>query len=454
MNCFAVALVGRVNVGKSTLFNRLVQKRLALTGKSPALTRDRRMAQVKRGGIAFLFMDTAGFAAPDDPIVPLAQQETQKAILDAGAIVFVVDAQAGLLPDDLHLARLLRHEGKRVLLAANKAEGMENASVLAEFSPLGFADVFPVSALHGLGVGAMLEQLQSWSTQDEGKQTEEEEEPSEEEAPQTPMLAIVGRENAGKSTLANRLLGEARFIVSATAGTTREALDADIKRGEKSYTLMDTPGFKPGQKKSERRQDQSACQMLLAIEKADVVLLLLDPVCGIGVEDARMAKEILQAGRALVLGVNKTDALDDLGKPRATAQLQEHFRFLPFCRVVWLSAKKGVGMGKLLAAAEEAVQASFGKYSTPRLTRLLLEAQKKHPAPRSGLFRPKLRFAHQGGKNPPTFVIHGSGLDHLSDGYKRYLESDLRESLGLWGVPIKIIWKNKENPYNLRGKKP
>lgn len=441
-----VALVGRPNVGKSTLFNRLTRSRAALVADFSGLTRDRHYGEGRVGDIPFIAIDTGGFepVAKDGILLEMARQ-TRQAIAEADVVVFLVDARAGLNAHDHEIATLLRKSGQQhALLAVNKAEGMGAGAAIAEFHELGLGQPYPISAAHGDGIVDLIE----LALQDLAEPPAEEEEPAEEaEHDHRIKLAIVGRPNVGKSTLINTLMGEERVIAFDMPGTTRDAIEIDFERDGRRYTLIDTAGLRKRGKVFEAVEKFSVIKTLQAIEASNVVLLMLDAQTEISEQDAHIAGFVLETGRAVVLAINKWDGLDGEEKERIEREFMRKLRFLSFARVHTISALRGQGIKPLLKSVNAAHAAAFAKLSTPKLTRELQAAVEQQPPPRKGIFRPKMRYAHQGGQNPPLVVIHGNALDSVPDSYRRYLETRFRNAFDLAGTPLRIEFKSSHNPY-------
>nr|WP_276323427.1 ribosome biogenesis GTPase Der [Achromobacter xylosoxidans] len=439
-------MVGRPNVGKSTLFNRLTRSRAALVADFSGLTRDRHYGEGRVGEIPFIVIDTGGFepVAKDGILLEMARQ-TRQAIAEADVVVFLVDARAGLNAHDHEIATLLRKSGQqRVLLAVNKAEGMGAGAAIAEFHELGLGQPYPISAAHGDGIVDLIE----LALQNLAEPPAEEEEPAEEgEHDHRIKLAIVGRPNVGKSTLINTLMGEERVIAFDMPGTTRDAIEIDFERDGRRYTLIDTAGLRKRGKVFEAVEKFSVIKTLQAIEASNVVLLMLDAQTEISEQDAHIAGFVLETGRAVVVAVNKWDGLDGEEKERIEREFMRKLRFLSFARVHTISALRGQGIKPLLKSVNAAHAAAFAKLSTPKLTRELQAAVEQQPPPRKGIFRPKMRYAHQGGQNPPLVVIHGNALDAVPDSYRRYLETRFRNAFDLAGTPLRIEFKSSHNPY-------
>ena len=440
-----VALVGRPNVGKSTLFNRLTRSRAALVADFSGLTRDRHYGEGRVGEIPFIAIDTGGFepVAKDGILLEMARQ-TRQAIAEADVVVFLVDARAGLNAHDHEIATLLRKSGQqRVLLAVNKAEGMGLGPAISEFHELGLGQPYPISAAHGDGIVDLIE----LALKDLAEPPAEEEVAEEGEHDHRIKLAIVGRPNVGKSTLINTLMGEERVIAFDMPGTTRDAIEIDFDRDGRRYTLIDTAGLRKRGKVFEAVEKFSVIKTLQAIEASNVVLLMLDAQTEISEQDAHIAGFVLETGRAVVVAVNKWDGLDGEEKERIEREFQRKLRFLSFARVHTISALRGQGIKPLLKSINSAHAAAFAKLSTPKLTRELQAAIEQQQPPRKGIFRPKMRYAHQGGQNPPLVVIHGNALDAIPDSYRRYLETRFRNAFDLAGTPLRIEFKSSHNPY-------
>ncbi len=436
-----LALVGRPNVGKSTLFNRLTQSRDAIVADFAGLTRDRHYGNARLGSRAYIVIDTGGFE-PDasEGIFKEMARQTQQAVAEADVVVFVVDARSGLSAQDHDIAKYLRRLGKPCLLVANKAEGMQAGHQLAEFYELGLGEVLPISAAHGQGIRSMvtlaLDQLQ-WP--------EEAEDQPEEDG--VIRLAVAGRPNVGKSTLINTWLGEERLVAFDLPGTTRDAISVPFERQGQKFELIDTAGLRRKGKVFEAIEKFSVVKTLQAIDNAHVVLLLLDATQGITDQDAHIAGYILESGRAVVLAVNKWDAVDAYQRELLQRAIETRLVFLKFATVHFISAKKRQGLGPLWGSIGSAYKAAMCKMSTPMLTRLLQEAVQFQAPKRAGMFRPKPRYAHQGGMNPPVIVVHGNSLEHVTDSYKRFLEGRFRKAFALEGTPLRIEMRTSHNPY-------
>ncbi len=419
-----IALVGRPNVGKSTLFNRITKTRDAIVADFAGLTRDRHYGDAKFGGRDFIVVDTGGFEpAADSGIVQQMAQQTRQAVAEADAVVFVVDVRGGLSAQDHEIAAFLRQAGKRVVLAVNKAEGMLDAPQVAEFHELGIGEPHPVSAAHGQGIRSLLEAALDGFVWDE---VEEGEEPGTAERPI--RLAVAGRPNVGKSTLINAWLGEERLVAFDQPGTTRDAIHVPFERGGLRYELIDTAGL--------RRKGK----VFEAIEKFSVVKTL-----------QAISDYILESGRAVVLAVYKWDAVDAYQRELLQRSIEQRLAFLKFAAILHISAKQRRGLGAVWKAIAQAHASATRKLPTPQLTRLIIEAVQHQAPKRAGRFRPKLRYAHQGGMNPPVVVVHGNSLEYITDGYKRYLEGRLREHFDLVGTPLRIETRSGTNPFDEKG---
>ncbi|NBW49719.1 MAG: ribosome biogenesis GTPase Der [Betaproteobacteria bacterium] len=437
-----IALVGRPNVGKSTLFNRLTKTRDAIVADYAGLTRDRHYGSGKHGKQEFIVIDTGGFE-PDagSGIFKEMAKQTRQAVAEADVVVFVVDARAGLSAQDHDIGNYLRKLGKPCLVVANKAEGMKAGSQLAEFFELGLGEVFPVSAAHGQGMRSLVEMAL------DALQLEEPENDPEPSDPSVIKLAVAGRPNVGKSTLINTWLGEERLVAFDMPGTTRDAISIPFEREGQKFELVDTAGLRKKGKVFEAIEKFSVVKTLQAIESASVVLLLIDAEQGVTDQDAHIAGYILESGRAVVVAVNKWDAIDEYQRELVKRSLETRLGFLKFAALHLISAKKRQGLGPLWGAIAQAHKAANCKMPTPVLTRLLLEAVQFQTPKKTGAYRPKLRYAHQGGMNPPIIVIHGNSLEHVTEAYKRFLEGRFRKEFNLIGTPLRIEMKSSQNPF-------
>jgi len=440
-----IALVGRPNVGKSTLFNRITKSRDAIVADYSGLTRDRHYGDARLGSREFIVVDTGGFE-PDSitGIVKEMAKQTRQAVAEADAVIFVVDVRGGLSAQDHDIARYLRTTHKKVLLAANKAEGMSESPLLGEFFELGIGEPHPVSAAHGQGIRSLLEAALEDFPEDE--------ETDETDAANTPIrLAVAGRPNVGKSTLINAWLGEERLVAFDQPGTTRDAIHVPFEREGRKFELIDTAGLRRKGKVFEAIEKFSVVKTLQAIADANVVLLLLDATLGVSEQDAHIAGYILESGRAVVVAVNKWDATDDYQRQSLQRSIESRLAFLKFAPVLNISAIKRQGLNAVWKSILQAHASATVKMPTPVLTRLLLDAVQHQAPKREGKFRPKPRYAHQGGMNPPIVVIHGNSLEHLTDSYKRFLEGRFREHFKLTGTPLRIETKSSPNPFDVKG---
>ena len=532
-----IALVGRPNVGKSTLFNRLTRSRDALVANIPGLTRDRHYGSATIDDQRVVLIDTGGF----EPVAAtgVAEQmarQTRQAVIEADVVVFVVDGRQGLLARDEEIARELRRTARKVILAVNKSEGIARAVAAAEFHALGLGDPMPISATHGDGVRALMDAcLEDWLAEEAARREQAEElarldaearavaaaeaarlqveagqgshtaeafpagagadahgaagpgrdglhagadgtvaeeagaggtegtaapagavapdgaegtEVAGTSAPPKPVrVAIVGRPNGGKSTLINALLGEERVIAFNQPGTTRDSISIDFRWRNRDYQLIDTAGLRRRGKVHDTVEKFSVVKTLQAIEDCNVAVLMIDAVDGVSEQDSAIAGYILEAGRALVIALNKWDAVPADARREVLAECRRRLYFLDWAPMLTISALKNRALDKLMKAVDDARAAATRKLSTPKLTRMLHAAVLHQQPPRTGPFRPKLRYAHQGGQNPPVIVIHGNSLDKIGDGYRRFLEGWFRERLALQGTPLRIELKSARNPY-------
>jgi GTP-binding protein len=439
-----LVLVGRPNVGKSTLFNRLTRSRDAIVANIPGLTRDRHYGHGRLGDKPYLVVDTGGFEplATEGILHEMAKQ-TRQAIDEADTVLFIADGRSGLTPQDKIIAEQLRKTGRKILLVVNKTEGMASSTVTAEFHELGLGQPCAISAEHGDNVSELVElALLDFPQEQENEKPEEQ-----------PKIAIVGRPNVGKSTLVNTLLGEERVIAFDQPGTTRSSIYIDFERNGRSYTLIDTAGLRRRGKVLETVEKFSVVKTLQSVEDANVVILVLDASSEISDQDAHIAGFILETGRALVVAINKWDGLDNHQREVIKITISRKLPFLmSFAKFHYISALHGSGMRGLLPSVNAAYAAAMAHLPTPKLTRALIAAVEKQPPPRTGVSRPKLRYAHQGGSNPPLIIIHGSGLDQVPQTYQRYLENMFRETFKLEGTPLRVEFRTGRNPY--AGKRP
>ena len=432
-----IVLVGRPNVGKSTLFNRLTKTRDAIVADIPGLTRDRHYGHGKIGSKPYLVVDTGGFEPiVKDGIMHEMARQTLQAIDEADVILFMVDVRTGCTAQDKVIADRLRMSGRPVHLVVNKTEGMRREVVTAEFHELALGEPLAISASHGEGVPELVEIA-----------LEHIPEATEETEDDHPKIALIGRPNVGKSTLVNSFLGEERVIAFDQPGTTRDSIYIDFERNHKKYTLIDTAGVRRRGKVFEAIEKFSVIKTLQAIEDANVVVLVLDAQTDISEQDAHLSGFVLEAGRALVVAVNKWDGLSDYQRDCVKREISRKLQFLEFAKFHYISALKGTGLNPLLVSVDAAYTAAMAKLSTPQLTRILMDAVAAHQPPKTGPFRPKPRYAHQGGMNPPLIVVHGSALDKISDSYKRYLEKTFIQAFKLQGTPLRVQFNVGKNPF-------
>ncbi len=440
-----IAIVGRPNVGKSTLFNRLTKSRDAIVADFAGLTRDRHYGDGRIGDREFIVVDTGGFEPTcDTGIVKEMAKQTRQAVAEADAVIFVVDIRGGLSAQDHDIARYLRTVGKTVVLAANKAEGMVDSPLLGEFYELGMGEPHPISSAHGQGIRSLTEAaLASFPFDDDEDGDIDEASPI--------RLAVAGRPNVGKSTLINTWLGEERLVAFDMPGTTRDAITVPFERNGQKFELIDTAGLRRKGKVFEAIEKFSVVKTLQAIADANVVLLLLDATQGVTDQDAHIAGYILESGRAVVIAVNKWDAVDDYQRQLLQRSIEQRLAFLKFAPVLNISATKRQGLGPVWKAIADAHASATRKMPTPVLTRLLLDALEHQAPQRAGMFRPKLRYAHQGGMNPPIVVVHGNSLEHVTAAYKRFLEGRIRDHFKLTGTPLRIEMRSGKNPFDAKG---
>jgi len=441
-----IALVGRPNVGKSTLFNRLTRSRDALVADLPGLTRDRHYGEGRIGERPFLVIDTGGFEpVAKEGIMHEMALQTKQAVAEADIVVFIVDGRQGLTPHDKTITDFLRKSGRQVMLVINKSEGMKYTSVTAEFYELGMGDPYVISAAHGDGVHDLVNEALDLAFS-QRPSDEEELEPADRGV----KIALVGRPNVGKSTLINTLVGEQRVIAFDMPGTTRDSIEVPFERDGKQYTLIDTAGIRRRGKVFEAIEKFSVVKTLQSVSEANVVVLMLDAQQDISEQDAHIAGFILESGRALVVAVNKWDGLTSDQRDQVKNDIDRKLDFLGFADMKFISALKGSGVSQLMKSVDAAYAAATANLSTPRLTRALQEAIEKQEPKRKGGTRPKMRYAHQGGQNPPVIVIHGNALDGVTEPYKRYLEKHFRDTFSLIGTPLRIELRSGKNPFDKR----
>ena len=435
-----VALVGRPNVGKSTLFNVLTRTRDALVHDLPGLTRDRHYGICRLGAREFVVVDTGGLTGEKEGIGMLTARQVQLAIEEADRIVFVVDARDGLLPQDRDIVEALRRSGKPLVLAVNKIDGVEESAAMAEFSTMGFSAQLALSAANGRGVPKLVEELLLGLPEADPDALAE--------SPDDGIrVAIIGRPNVGKSTLVNRLLGEERVVVSEIAGTTRDSIRVPLLRDGKRYTLIDTAGVRRRARVEEAVEKFSVIKTLQSIAAANVVVLILDAHDGVSEQDATLIGYVLEEGRALVLAANKWDGLSKYDREQCKSSLARKLDFVAFARSVTISALHGSGIAELMKAINRAHASATREFGTAELTRAVEQAYENYQPPLVRGHAPKLKFAHPGGSNPPTIVIHGSHTKHIADGYRRYLENFFRKRFKLEGTPVRIEFRESENPF-------
>ena len=459
-----IALVGRPNVGKSTLFNRLTKTRDAIVAEYAGLTRDRQYGEAKWQGRTYIVIDTGGISGDEEGIDAKMAEQSLQAIEEADAVLFIVDSRAGLTAADQMIAEHLRKRNKRSFLIANKVDTVDPDIARAEFSPLGLGDALPIAAAHGRGVNAMLEQALGVFPKDnageaEGEDGEAEDVAEGQEAARIPgpsekdgiKIAIIGRPNVGKSTLVNRMLGEERVIVYDQAGTTRDSIYIPFERDEEKYTLIDTAGVRRRGKIFEAVEKFSVVKTLQAIQDANVVVFVMDAREGVVEHDLNLLGFVLESGRALVIALNKWDGMEPSERDYVKTELQRRLMFADWADIHFISAKHGTGVGHLYKSVQMAFKSAVTRWPTNRLTQILEDAVQEHQPPTVNGRRIKLRYAHLGGANPPLIVIHGNQVDQVPKSYSRYLENTYRRVLRLVGTPIRIEYKGGENPYE--GKK-
>jgi len=435
-----VALVGRPNVGKSTLFNVLTRTRDALVANLSGLTRDRHYGVCHLGERAFVVVDTGGLTGEQEGIAGSTARQSQLAIEEADLVLFMVDARDGLLPQDRTILDGLRRQSRPFLLVVNKVDGVDEYATLAEFAALGIAEALPIASAHGRGVDILLESVLSRLPAVD---------PDADNArPEDGVrVAIVGRPNVGKSTLVNRLLGEERVVVSEVAGTTRDSIRVALERDGKRYTLIDTAGVRRRARVEEAVEKFSVIKTLQSIAAAHVAVVLLDAHEGVSEQDATLIGLVLDEGRALVVAVNKWDGLSTYEREQCVSSLDRKLDFVAFAKHVYISALHGSGLAELMRAIDRAHASATREFTSSELTRALEQAYAAYQPPLVRGHAPKMRYAHPGGSNPPTIVIHGSRTKHIADGYRRYLENFFRKRFALEGTPIRIEFRESENPY-------
>ncbi len=471
-----IALVGRPNVGKSTLFNRITRSRNALVANLPGLTRDRQYAEASFEGHRFIVVDTGGLGENDAGIDAAMAGQSLTAIEEADCVLFLVDCRAGLSSGDIAIARYLREHHKKTLLIVNKSDGLDPDVATSDFFALGFSDVLPIAAVQGRGVNQLLKTVvrqlypeaaaeaieteeDDWAetertaqplTQDtaaENSDVPTATQPANLAAQRAIKIAVVGRPNVGKSTLVNRMLGEERVVVFDLPGTTRDSIYIDYERNGELYTLIDTAGIRKRRHITEAIEKFSIVKTLQAIEDAHVVILMMDASEGIVEQDLHLLGHVIDKGRALVVAINKWDGLDEDQRNTVKRALERRLHFIDFAAVHFISALHGSGVGNLYGSVHKAFTSATKKLSTPFLTRILEDAVATNPPPLVNGRRIKLRYAHAGGQNPPIIIIHGNQGDKAPDNYTRYLEKTFRKALEMAGTPLRIEYRSSDNPY-------
>ncbi|MBT8102069.1 MAG: ribosome biogenesis GTPase Der [Gammaproteobacteria bacterium] len=441
-----IALIGRPNVGKSTLFNRLTRSRDALVADYPGLTRDRQYGFGKLGAIPYLVIDTGGVAGGEVGIAEAMVEQTVRALKEADAAIIMVDGRSGLTAADEHVAELARKHARKTWLAVNKAEGLDAAVASGEFHGLGLGEPIAVSAAHGDRIGALIDDVLAEFDVEEADDAVEGDD-------KELRIAVIGRPNVGKSTLANRLLGEERLVVYDEPGTTRDSVAVPFERNDRKYVLIDTAGIRRKARVHEAIEKFSIIKALQAIEQAQVVIAVLDAQEGITEQDVSLLGLVLERGRALVVVTNKWDGLSAYERKRIRDELDRRLPFLDFAERITISALHGTAVGDLLPAVERAFRAATRDLSTTELTRELESAVMAHPPPLVRGRRIRLRYAHQGGRNPPVIVIHGNQTDKLPEAYRRYLINRFRKAFKLKGTPVRLSFKTSDNPFKGRRNK-
>ncbi|WP_024329526.1 ribosome biogenesis GTPase Der [Thioalkalivibrio sp. ALR17-21] len=454
-----IALVGRPNVGKSTLFNQLTRSRDALVADMPGLTRDRQYGIGRVGEFPYMVVDTGGLSGEEEGVDRAMAEQTRRAVAEADHVLFMVDARDGLTPQDEAIAEQLRASGARVRVIVNKTDGLDADVVSAEFHALALGDVTPIAATHGRGVRGLMQAVREDVARDREAAGGEGEgagdgDGLDVDAQQAALddwpgirVAVVGRPNAGKSTLVNRILGDERVVATEVAGTTRDSIFVPFTREDQDYTLIDTAGVRRRARVHETVEKFSVVKTLQAIEAAHVVIMVIDARAGLSDQDAHLLGLVIDAGRALVVAVNKWDGMDPDDREWVRSEMQRRLGFVDYARMRLISALHGTNVGHLLDDVREAHASAFVDISTPELTRLLEAAVAEHAPPLVSGRRIKLRYAHQGGQNPPVIVVHGNQTHRLPGAYKRYLENFFRRQLKLVGTPLRLEFRSGKNPY-------
>jgi GTP-binding protein len=435
-----VAIVGRPNVGKSTLFNALTGTRDAIVADVPGVTRDRQYGYGRSGALAYVVIDTGGLIEKPVGIEAQMRIQTERAIEEADRLVLLADARAGLTTQDMFVARELHRAGKPVFLAINKAEGLDSGVAAADFHALGLGQAIAISASHDQGCDELIEQvLAGLDSKSEHR-----------DFPDAIRVAVIGRPNVGKSTLVNRLLGDERMIASEKPGTTRDSILVPFRKDERDFVLIDTAGVRRRSKVEDPVERVSVAKTLQAIEDAHVVILVLDAHDAIAEQDASVLGLALKQGRALVIAVNKWDGIEDQQRDQIRRQLDLKLDFVDFAPKLFISARHGTGVGELVRATVRAYDAAFREMTTPHLTRALEKALEAHQPPLVRGRRIKLRYAHQGGKNPPRIIVHGNQTVSVPEAYRRYLANFFRTTFDLFATPVAVEFRTDENPYERR----
>ena len=437
-----IALVGRPNVGKSTLFNRLTKTRDALVADMPGVTRDRQYGDGIVGDRPYIVIDTGGLSGEDEGVDTLMESQVYQAMQEANIIMFLVDGRGGMTGHDQTIAQHLRELGKEIIVLVNKAEGMNEDVVESDFYSLGLGQPYAISASHGDGIAPLMEELLSEIPEDIDDDSDQ-----DSCAKSGIKLAIVGRPNVGKSTLINRLMGEERVIAFDMPGTTRDSIFIPFERDGQRYTFIDTAGVRRRSRVKETIEKFSIIKALQAIESANVVILMLDAHEGITDQDLHLLSYVLETGRALIIAINKWDGMTKDAREFVKEQLERRLPFLDYAKYHYISALHGSGVGLLYDSVDKAYESAMKRHQPAKLSSLLEEAVQMHQPPLARGRRIKLRYAHQGGQNPPLIVIHGSQTDHIPESYKRYLMNSFRKWLKLEATPIRLEFKNSSNPY-------
>ncbi len=432
-----LALIGRPNVGKSTLFNAMTGTRDALVADLPGLTRDRQYGFARRADVPCIVVDTGGLVEDADEIAALMVAQTDRAIAEADRLIVLVDGRAGLTPQDRFVAQLARRSGKPVILAVNKTEGFDQDIAAAEFHALGLGEPQPISAAHDQGVISLLETALAGLA------------PDPQDGPEMTgiKVAVIGRPNVGKSTLINRLLGENRMVAFDQPGTTRDAVFVPFERDGERYTLIDTAGVRRKARVDDAVEKFSVIKTLQAIETAHVAVVVMDAQDTVAEQDASLLGTVIEQGRALVIAVNKWDNIPTEQRDLIRQQIEQRIPFADFAPLHFISARHGSGVGELLASVRNVYAAAVREMTTPELTRVLGSAIESHPPPVVRGRRIKLRYAHQGGRNPPIVVIHGNQTEHVPEAYRRYLVNVYRKAFDLAGTPVRVLFRGEENPF-------